>query len=82
MIYFNPFGVEHIPLEILKFIGNKKDIISNTFRVQAFDSIICGYFCIKFIDFMFKNKSLVELTNLFSPYDFKKTDEIILSYFE
>ena len=33
---------------------------------------MCGYFCILFIDFMFKNKSLTDFTNLFSPYDFKK----------
>ena len=40
-----------------------------------------GYFYILFIDFMLKNKSLVEFINLFSPYDFLKNDKIILSYF-
>ena len=43
---------------------------------------MCGYFCIGFIDFMLKGKGLTEYTNLFSPYDFKKKDNIILSYFE
>ena len=33
---------------------------------------MCGYFCIKFIDFIFANKTLIDLTSLFSPYDFEK----------
>ena len=43
---------------------------------------MCGYFCIGFIDFMFVNKKLTGFTNLFSPYDFDKNDQIILSYFK
>ena len=43
---------------------------------------MCGYFCIGSIDFMFANKILIEYTSLFSPYDFKKNDKIILDYFE
>ena len=50
-IYFDSFGVEHIPNEIKQFIGNK-DTISNIFRLQAYDSIMCGYFCLAFIDVM------------------------------
>ena len=42
---------------------------------------MCGYFCIGFVDFMLKGKSLTEYTNLFSPYDFKKSDNVILNYF-
>ena len=42
------------------------------FRIQAYDSIMCGYFCIGFIDFMLKDKSLKDFSNLFSPNDFKK----------
>ena len=76
MIYFDSFGVEHVPNKIIKFIKNK-DIIANIFRLQAHDSIMCGYFCIKFIDYMFKGKSLVDFTNLFSPNDFKNNDKII-----
>ena len=49
-----------------KFIRNK-NITTNNFRMQAFDSIMCGYFCIGFFDFMLKPKSLIDLTNLFSP---------------
>ena len=79
--YFDSFGVEHIPKEIIKFIGNK-NIKTNIFRIQANDSVMCGYFCIGFIDFMFKRKNLTEYANLFSPNNFKKNDNIILSYFK
>ena len=78
--YFDSFGVVHIPKEIIKLIG-RKNVIVNIFRIQAFDSIMCGYFCIGFINFMLKSKSLTEYTNLFSPYDFKRNDDIILNYF-
>ena len=43
---------------------------------------MCGYFCIGFIDFMLKGKSLLEYTNLFSPNEYKKNDKIILKYFQ
>ena len=79
--YFDSFLVEHIPKEIIKFIG-RKNIIANIFRIQAYDLIMCGYFCIGFIDFMFKGKALTEFTNLFSPHDFKKNDDIIMSFFK
>ena len=80
--YFDSFGVEHIPREIIKFIGNEqsssakarnKNIITNIYRIQAYDSIMCGYFCIGFINFMFDGKSLTDYTNLFSPNDLKRT---------
>ena len=80
MAYFDSFGVEHIPKEITKFIVRKK-IIINIFRIQAYDSIMCGYFCIGFISFMFNGKSLTNYTNLFPPNDFNKNDDIILKYF-
>ena len=54
--YFDSLGVENISKEIKMFIGNK-NITTNIFRVQEFDSIMCGYFCIRFIDFMFKGIS-------------------------
>ena len=78
--YFDSFGVEHIPKVIKKFIGNKS-IIANIFRIQAYDSVMCGYFCIGFIDFMFNGNSLTDFTNLFSPNYFKRNDDIILNYF-
>ena len=62
--YFDSFGVEHIPKKIMEFI-NRKKIITNIYRIQAYDSIMCGYFCIGFINFMFNGKSLTDYTNLF-----------------
>ena len=59
VIYFDSFGIEHIPKEINKFIGNEqsssakacnKEIKANIFSIQIDDSIMCGYFCIKFIN--------------------------------
>ena len=43
---------------------------------------MCGYFCIEFINYMFKGKVLLEYTNLFSPNLFKKNDEIIKRIFK
>ena len=80
IIYFDSFGVEHIPKEIKKFIGNK-NMITNIYTIQAYNSIMCGYFCITFIDFMLKGKSLLDYTNLFSPNDYEKNDKMILKYF-
>ena len=61
--YFDLFVVEHVPNEIKKFIGNKTK--TNIFRIQAYDSIMCGYFCIGFIDFMLAGNTLTEFRNLF-----------------
>ena len=82
--YFDRFGVEHIPKEIKTFINrtsHNKKIITNIFRIQTYDSRMCGYFFIGFIDFRLKGKTLSEYINLFSPTNFKKNDDIILNYF-
>ena len=84
VIYFDSFGVEHNPKEIKAFINNNNNNnknIRNIFRIQAYDLIMCGYFCIGFIDFMLARKTLTEYTNLFSPNNFKKNNDIILNYF-
>ena len=81
IVYFDSFGVEHVPEEIKEFVGNK-NIIANIFQVQANNSVMCGYFCIGFIDFILAGKKLTDFTNMFFPYDFKKNDDIILSYFK
>ena len=78
--YFDSFRMEHIPKEVKKFIGNR-NIISIIYRIQNYDSVMCGYFCIGSIDYMFKRKSLTDCTNLFAPNNFKKNDDIILNYF-
>ena len=59
---FDSFGVEHIPKKIKKFISNKK-IKTNIFRIQAYDSIMCRYFCIGFIKFMLAGKTLTDKSN-------------------
>ena len=67
--YFNSFGVEHIAKEI------------KISRIQVYDSVIGGYFYIGFIDFMLRDNILKEFTNLFSPINLHKNDDIILKYF-
>ena len=76
VIYFDSFGVEHVPKEIkleIGFIGHKsnqlgfigyKNMKTNILRIQADNSIMCEYF--RFIDFMFAGKTLINYTNLFS----------------
>ena len=60
-VYFDSFGIEHIPKEINKFINNDttksrslKHIKINISRKQVYDSIMCGYFCIEFINYTLK----------------------------
>ena len=59
----------------------ESNIIINVYRIQAFDSIMCGYSCIGFIDFMLKSESLLEHTNLFSPNGYENNNKTILKYF-
>ena len=80
IVYSDSFGVEHVSKEIKEFVGNK-NITANIFGVQANNSVIYGYVCIGFIDFMLASKKLTDFTSLFSPCDFKKNDKIALSYF-
>ena len=81
IVYLNSFGVEHVPKEIEKFIGCK-NIKTNIFRIKWNNSIICVYFCVGFIDFMFVSKKLSDFKNRFSPDDFDKDDSKDLSYFK
>ena len=69
VIYFDSFGVEHISKEVNKFIGNEesssakarnKKIKVSIFRIQEYDSIMCGYFCIEFINYMLKGMTLLD----------------------
>ena len=81
IVYFDCFGIEHVPKEIKEFIRNK-NIKTNIFQVQANNAVMCGYICIRFIDFMLVGKKLTDFTNLFSHYEFKKNDDLVLSYFK
>ena len=66
--------------KLKKFIENK-NIITIIYRLQAHDSIMCGYFCIGFIDFMLKGKSMLDYTKLFSLNEYEKNDKIIKKLF-
>ena len=79
--YFHSFGVEHIPNEIRKYISNKH-ITTNIYRIQAYDSIMCRYFCNGFIDYILKGKSLLEYAILFSSNDYEMNDKTLLKYFQ
>ena len=79
--YLDSFGVEYIPKKFRKFTENK-NITTNIYSIEAYNSIICGYFCIGFIDFMLKGKSILEYKNSFSPNEYKKNEKIILKYFQ
>ena len=57
IIHFDSFCVEHVPEEIKEFVRNK-NIIVNIFQVQANNSVMCGYFGIRFIDFMLTGKKI------------------------
>ena len=54
--YFDSFGVEHIQKKKKKKSVENKNIITNIYRIQTYNSIMCGYFYIGFIDFMLKGK--------------------------
>ena len=78
--YFDSFGAENIPKEIKIFI-DKSIVVTNILRMQTYDSVMCGYFCIGFIEFMLKGKTLTNFTDLFSPNNFKINENIILNCF-
>ena len=69
VIYFDSFSVEYIPKEIMTSIGNK-NFKTNIFRIEDNNSVMCGYFCILFIEYMLNNKTLTDFTTLFSPWNF------------
>ena len=70
--YFDSFGVEHIPKEIKAFIDRSLSITTNIFRMQAYDSIMCGYYCIGLIDFILAGKTLAEFTKFFHQITLRK----------
>ena len=67
LTYFESFGIERIPKEMKRFIGNTKNMQASIFKIQTYGSIMCGYFSIGFIDFMLNGKSITEFTSLLSP---------------
>ena len=79
--YIDNFEVEHVPKEIEKLIGIK-NITTNTYKMRAYDLIMCEYFCPIFIDFMLKDQSLLDYTHLCSLNEYEKNDKTILKYFQ
>ena len=59
-----------------------KNIITTVYRIWTYDSIMCGYFCTGFIDFMMKGRSFLDYTNLFSLYEYGKNERIMVKYFQ
>ena len=79
--YFDSFGAKHIPKEMKKIVKNKT-IITNFYKMQIYDSIMCRWFFIGFIDFTLKSKGLLDYANYFSPNDYYKNDKMMLKYFK
>ena len=75
-VYFDSLGIEYILQEVLNKIKDKS-ISLNIFRIQDNESIMCGFYCIAFIEYMLAVKTLLDYTNLFSRNDYKKNDKII-----
>ena len=67
--YFNYFGIEYIPQEVLNKIRDKS-ITYSIFRIQDNDSIMCGFYCIVFIEYILAGKILLDYTNLISSSDY------------
>ena len=64
------FTIEYISEEVLSKI-KEKSITHNIFRTQHDDPIMCGFYCIAFMEYMLAGKTLLYYTNLFSPNDYK-----------
>ena len=84
-VYFDSFGIECIPQEVLNKIIDKS-IIHNILRIQDNESIMCGFYYIAFIEYMLGGKTILKTilyyTSLFSPNDYKKNSKIIYKYFK
>ena len=70
-VYLDSFGIE-----VLNKIRDKS-ITHNIFKIQDNNSIMCGFYCIAFIEYMLSGKTLLDYTNLFSQNDYKKNDKTI-----
>ena len=65
---FHSFGIEYIPQEVLR----KSKITHNIFRIQDDDSVICGFYCIAFIEYMIAEKALLDYTKIVFRNGYKK----------
>ena len=81
VVYFDSFVIQDIPQEVLNKIEDKS-VTQRIFRIQDNESIMCGYYCAAFIEYMLAGKTLLDYTNLLSPNGYKKNDSIIYKYFK
>ena len=79
--FFWNCGIEYFPQELVNKIKDKS-ISHNIFRTQDDDSIMCGFYCIAFIESMLAGKALLDYITLFSPNDYKQNDQIKYRYFK
>ena len=73
-VYFDSFGIEYIPKEVLRKVRDKS-INHNIFRIQDNESIMCGFYCITFMEYMLYR--VYDYTNLFPPNEYEKNDKVI-----
>ena len=67
-IYFDSFGIEYIPQEVLNKIKGKSNHSYNIFRIQENHSILCEFHCITFVEYMLEGKTLIDYSNFFSEW--------------
>ena len=75
-VNFDSFGIGYIPQEALNKIKHRS-IKHNIFEIQHNGSIMCVFYCITLIEYMFGGKTLFDYINLFSPNNYKKNYKII-----
>ena len=80
-VYCDSFGNENIPQTALNIIKNKS-VTHNIFRIQDNGFIMCGFYCIAFVEYILKGKTLLNYINLFSPNDYINNSKIIFKYFK
>ena len=77
--YFDSFGIDPAE-EILKFMKtSRKPVIMNIYRIQDINSILCGYFCIYFINELLKGKEFHKILLEFNPSNYKQNDQIVIT---
>ena len=77
----NSFTIEYIPQKVSNKVKNKS-LTHNIFRTQSDHTIMCGFYCIGFIDFVLVGKTVLDYAILFCPNNFKKNGYIIYNYFK
>ena len=81
VVYFDSSGIGYILEEVSNKVKDKS-ITHKMFRMEDDDSIMYGFYCITFIEYIFTEKHLLDNTNLFSLKDYRKIDKIICKCFK